>query len=240
VNLCKFEEKERDDIIDTAHHALFTTSDGKPGREYLKERKISCEVSKIFEIGYIPNTGNQNLSNRIIIPCHDLYGKRIAITARKTTSNKSEKPFWWNEIFEKSNHLFGLDKAKQYILEDGYAIIVEGQFDVISMFQVGIRNVVGLMGSSFKERRLALLRGYCDKVIVLLDTDINESGQKSAMKIMEYLRKKMRRVSQVLLPMDEDPDSLIRKGQADELIRKIQQAKNETKEENITSLLRFL
>jgi len=227
LNRSKFDDDERRNIIDTAHHTLFA-EDGLKGRNFLVSRGISKETAKDFKLGYCPDIGLTHLSNRIIIPCFDVYGNAVAISARKTTHDDSEKPHWWNEVFNKKKHLFGFRQAYPHIIEKGYVIIVEGQFDVTSLFQYGVKNVVGLMGSSFSSRRLSLLRAFCKTIVILMDEDPNQSGQKAAKKMWEVLNSfKFPEYVIAKLPVGYDPDLYIREKGAKELLRVVDKARKD-------------
>lgn len=227
LNRSKFDDDERADIVDTAHHTLFA-EDGSKGRNFLKGRGVSKATAEEFKLGYCPEIGLTHLSNRIVIPCLDLYGNPAAISTRKLSHDDSEKPHWWNEVFNKKKHLFGLRHAYPHIIEKGYVIIVEGQFDVTSLFQHGVENVVGLMGSSFSSRRLSLLRAFTSSIVILMDEDWNQSGQKAAAKMMEILTSyKFPQYVVAKLPTGYDPDLFVREKGAKELLRIVDKARED-------------
>jgi len=227
LNRSKFDNDERRNIVDTASNTLFA-EDGLEGRNFLKDRGISKGAAEEFKLGYCPKIGLTHLANRVIIPCFDLHGNPVAISTRKLTHDESEKPHWWNEVFNKKKHLFGLYHAYPYIIEKGYVILVEGQFDVISLFQRGVKNVVGLMGSSFSSRRLSLLRLFTKSIVILMDEDWNQSGQKAAAKMMEVLTSyKFPQYVVAKLPTGYDPDSYIREKGAKELLRIVDKARED-------------
>lgn len=73
--------------------------------------------------------------------------------------------------FVKSSFLFGLNVAKKHIIKDNYVVIAEGQFDVAILYQHGIKNVVGVLGSALTDHHINKLLRYCDLAIFLFDHD---------------------------------------------------------------------
>lgn len=118
----------------------------------------------------------------LIIPIRDVNGKFVGIAGRSLASEAERKasgaPKYINSQYDKANHLFGLNHAKQAIREKNQAIVVEGYFDVITSHQAGIKNVVATLGTFFSARQTLLLARYCEKVRLLFDAD--EAGQRAA------------------------------------------------------------
>jgi DNA primase len=202
------EPSVRDFLVKTAHKTIFE-EEGKDGYEYLKGRGIRDETINDWGLGYCPShVKNFFFNDRIIIPQRDPYGNLQIVSARKITN---EKPTWWNERFEKSKHLFGLDKAKEHINKHNLAIIVEGQFDVVAMHQAGLPMAVGVCGSNFSEYHLALLTRYCNRIVLAFDIDENEAGQTATSKAFAMLRNNDFYIYRWYLPSGTDPDSYVRR-----------------------------
>lgn len=99
---------------------------------------------------------------RIIFPIHDSSGRVIAFTGRifglpsQTVKDEQEPAKYLNSpetvLFNKSNTLFGIDKAKSSIRRLGYTIVVEGQMDLILSHQVGLTNTVAVSGTALSDR----------------------------------------------------------------------------------------
>jgi DNA primase len=111
-------------------------------------------------------------------------------------------------IFDKSSVLYGLNPTG--IRDRGYALIVEGYLDVIICHQYGYPNAVAPLGTALSENHIRLLRRYTDTIIPVFDGD--QSGRKAAVRASEFLFKEKAKGGIGLLPADEDPDSLLRKG----------------------------
>jgi len=87
------------------------------------------------------------------------------------------------DIYHKSHMLYGLNLAKEAIRKQSSVIVVEGEFDMISPYQIGIQNIVALKGTAFTQDQLTLLKRYTDTLILGLDSDF--AGNNAAKKSIE-------------------------------------------------------
>jgi DNA primase len=119
-------------------------------------------------------------------------------------------------IFDKSCILYGLRPSG--IRERGYALIVEGYFDVIMCHQYGYRNAVAPLGTALSGKHAKLLGRLTDTFVLLFDGD--DAGRKAAIRSSEFLFHEKARGGTGLLPTGEDPDSfLCKEGELEPLIR---------------------
>jgi len=197
----------RNNLVDRAHECIFS-DDGKRGYDYLINRGIKEKTIKEWKLGYCPDSVRHIIFNdRIIIPYLDHHSYLRAVAARKV---ENEKPVWWNEKFDKSNYLFGLSKAKESIFRYNFAIVMEGQFDVISCHQSGLKMSVGVCGKAFTQRHTTLLSRYCNRIVLAYDVDENNSGQTASQKAFEFLKDKDFHIFKWHLPRTKDPDEYVR------------------------------
>ena len=163
--------------------------------------------------------------NRLIIPIRDERGRVIGYGARALSAD--DNPKYLNSpqtaLFDKSRVLFGLDRAKRAIRDEGTAIIVEGYMDAIQAHQAGFLNVVAQMGTSMTEPQLRMLAPrWAKKIILALDADA--AGQNATMRSLEVARAALQadytgklavdiRILQI--PGAKDPDDLIREAPED-------------------------
>lgn len=149
---------------------------------------------------------------RVIFPVHNLAGKVIAFGARILTKEK-DQPKYINspetEIYHKSQVLYGLFQGKNAIRREGFAYLVEGYTDVISMHLSDIDNVVASSGTALTEEQIKLMRRFTNDVTVLFDGD--EAGIKAALRGIDLILKGGLNVRIVLLPDGDDPDSFSKK-----------------------------
>ena len=111
---------------------------------------------------------------RIIFPIKDEFGKTISITGR--TLIEEEKPKYYNTEFEKGNHLYGLYLAIEEIRKRNIVYVFEGNADVVTAHQFGIKNTVCVMGTAFRDDHLILLSGYAKNVVLIFDNDTGGKG----------------------------------------------------------------
>ncbi len=141
------------------------------------------------DLGYVVSKDMKNFDmyrNRIIIPIHDAFNNLVGFAGRIISD---EQPKYLNPkdsaIYLKGKVLFGLNKAKEAIKESGYAILMEGYFDVIRSHISGHANAVSPCGTACSDEQLKLLKQYTNKVVVWYDGD--KTGQTSTEKRVAQL-----------------------------------------------------
>jgi DNA primase len=110
-------------------------------------------------------------------------------------------------VYHKGDLFFGLDSAKEDIKKQEQAILVEGEFDAISMFKEGIKNVVAVKGTAVTENQVALLARFTPKVTLCLDRD--NAGFEAIKRSLASLEKKGVTTT-VIVPNGKDPDEAIK------------------------------
>ncbi len=241
----RFSLVEREEVANKASRCLWSDS-GKPGREYLLEKRgLSEETAKEYHLGYIPGFVKHQLRGRIILPIFDPSKNLVAISSRSIfVSEKNFLPVYWHESYQKPFYLYGIQNAHKAFRRANFAIVTEGQFDVLQLHNHGIHNVVGLCGNKMSEVQISVINRYCQEIVLLLDKDENLSGQRGAEKIvaasafelqMSLDPRKMplpswtqqrkiladhRRIFSIILPENSDPDEFVRK-YGDRELRKI-------------------
>jgi len=163
---------------------------------------------------------------RLMIPIFNLSQKPIAFGGR--TLKKGEPAKYINSpessIYIKGNVLYNLNLAKDHIKQIGSAIITEGYFDVISLWQAGIKNVVASSGTAFTMQQARLLARFTDKVSLFFDAD--SAGRKAALRSIDSLYDSGLEVKVIIAPPGEDPDSIARDYGRDKLNELIENAMN--------------
>lgn len=154
---------------------------------------------------------------RIMFPIANEQGKTIAFTGRALDTqdekgrdiakymNSPEGP-----VYTKGHVLFNLDKARQEIRNLGFALLVEGQMDCISVYMAGIRNVIATSGTAFTEAQVRLLSRFTPNKQVILNFDPDTAGRNAAEKAGAMLVEEGFDVRIVLLEDGLDPDRFIR------------------------------
>src|SRR6201992_872469 len=149
---------------------------------------------------------------RVTFPIHNESGRVIAFTARALDSEEKCGPKYMNSpespIYFKGQVLFNLDKARQAIRQQNFALLVEGQMDCITAYMAGIQNVLATSGTAFTEMQVRLLGRYTKRLFVNFDPDT--AGANAAEKSIALLTEEDFVVRVVTLEGGLDPDRFIR------------------------------
>lgn len=184
-------------------------------RQWLIERGISPDASRQFEIGWAQHG---YFGGRVTIPIHDHRGTIVGFTGRRIEDSSSPQKYKnsaSSQLFDKGALIFNEHRAVEHARISGYMIFVEGHFDVISMWQYGITNVVATQGTAgpSKESIKRLMR-QCRRFVLCYDGD--EGGQKAIehfLKIAGPLACQGElTITIAQLPEGKDPDDCIRSG----------------------------
>jgi DNA primase len=164
---------------------------------------------------------------RITFPISNESGKIVAFGARALGDdmpkylNSPETP-----IYSKSNVLYHMDRAKEGIRRQEFAILVEGYMDAIAVARAGISNVVASCGTSLAEPQIKLLGRFTRRVIVNYDPDA--AGQTATERSLALLLEQDFEVRVLALPpignKKADPDLFIRERGADEYLKLLKEA----------------
>ncbi len=146
---------------------------------------------------------------RVIFPFHDIGGKIIGFGGRKLRDEQQPKYLNSPEspVYYKGSILYGLHQAVSAIREAGYAILVEGYFDLLRLVNSGIRHVVASSGTALTAQQAKLLRRYTKNVYVAYDGD--SAGRKAAIRSAGIIEQAGINAFIVPMPEGEDPDTFI-------------------------------
>ena len=149
---------------------------------------------------------------RVTFPISNESGRVIAFTARTLETGEKAGAKYINSpetpLYHKGEVLFNLDKAKSAIRQAGYALLVEGQMDCISLFLRGIQHVIATSGTAFTEQQVAILKRHTQNVVVNFDPDA--AGANAAEKSIALLTEEGFNLKLVTLEGGLDPDRFIR------------------------------
>jgi DNA primase len=139
----------------------------------------------------------------VLIPLHNAHGGICSYSVRKDEG----EPKYWNAPGISRCALFGSFANAQGIINEGRAIVVEGQLDCIGLYEHGVQNCVALMGSSMTETQAHQLLVLTSNILLMMDGD--EAGKKASQEIT----KKWNTVFDIEIidiPFGKDPDELTR------------------------------
>jgi DNA primase len=164
---------------------------------------------------------------RVTFPICNEAGRVIAFTARALDSEEKSGPKYMNSpetpLYSKGQVLFNLDKAKQAIRQQNFALLVEGQMDCITAYMAGIQNVIAASGTAFSEMQVRLLGRYSKRLFVNFDPD--GAGAGGTEKSIALLTEEDFEVKVVTLEGGLDPDRYIRERGIKEYVAAVQGAK---------------
>ncbi len=150
--------------------------------------------------------------NRVIFPVFGaLRGEVIGFAGRTLSTDKEDAKYVnssESEVFHKGHCLYGLYQAKKTIRDRGYAVVVEGQIDVVTLAQAGV-GAVASMGTSITEDQCLLLKRFTSTVHLVYDGD--SAGREAAIKAIVLLLRAGLTGRVALLPEGSDPDDLVQK-----------------------------
>jgi len=227
-------------------------------KKYLEQREITEKTSDLFRLGYAPQIGFleaavkngfkpesvlkaglaadkdgkafDKFRDRLMVPICSLSGAIVGFGGRDLGGNSPAKYMNSPEtlIYNKSEILFGLNQSRRAISKENSVILVEGYFDVISMFQSGLENVVAISGTAVSETQAKLLARYTKSAFISLDGDA--AGQAATERCIEVLLSQSFAIKIVNLTTESgekaDPDSLVRQGGAEAFKKLQEKAKN--------------
>ena len=161
--------------------------------------------------------------DRVMFPVIDIWGNTLAFGGRVLPGDDGPKYINSSEtkFYVKGRHLSGLHAAKRAIQQDGWALLVEGNFDVISLHAAGFAQAVAPMGTAFTDRQARLLKRYASKVYIAFDGD--SAGASATMRCIEALEIADLEGWVIRFAPGEDPDTFIREAGAKGLEKKIEE-----------------
>lgn len=191
---------------------------------HLEHKGLSLQDAETLGLIVRRRTGKgyyDRFRHRLMFPVLDLHGRVIAFSGRllaapvtndSANTRPTEEPKYVNSpesaIYKKGALLFGLHHARVEIRRNGWAILCEGNFDLVALHQAGFRNAVAPLGTAFTDTQARLLRRFAQRVTLMFDGD--NAGRKAVTAAMPLLRASELAARVAALPLGADPDSYLR------------------------------
>lgn len=206
-------------------------------QNYLKQRGLKSETIQRFRLGFAPggnrlfgearkhNIKEQLLLmtglavkkeagyydwffDRLIFPIFSLSGKIVGFSSRVLDPKKEPKYLNSPEtaIFRKGENFYGLFHAKNHLRENT-PIIVEGNFDLLSLVDKGITQVVAPLGTALTTEQALVLRRYSNCAVIAFDGD--SSGRAATRRALAVMLKANVEPQILVLPKGYDPDKYV-------------------------------
>jgi DNA primase len=217
-------------------YVLWSTPAGEVGRRLLAGRDVGEATARLFQLGYAPaglgfaeylrskkrsladaqdaglmrRDGTDFFAQRLVIPIRDERGQPLAFTARTVRSDEPRKYINSPETpaYIKGRVVFGLDLAKDEMATHGHAVLMEGQFDVITAHQFGVKNAVASSGTALTDDQVRLLKRFTDELLLVFDSD--RAGRSAAFKAVELAAAHQMRTRVATITGAKDPDEFLR------------------------------
>lgn len=149
---------------------------------------------------------------RLMVALQDQQGRVIGFTARLLDDDPNA-PKYLNTpqtlLYDKSRHVYGLHLAKDSLRRDGFAVLVEGNLDVIASHQAGVKNVVATAGTALTEMHLKTISRFTGDLRLAFDQD--KAGIAATERAIPIASKVGVKLNIISIPEGKDPDELIKK-----------------------------
>jgi DNA primase len=218
------------------HQRLLEGRDAGQARQYLRSRGYGSDVVRQFRLGWAPGgsslsrslggkdkvlleaglarEGNYGLmdsfAERVIFPIFDPSGAAIALGGRVLPGKSGSGPKYRNSpetpIYSKRRTLYGLNWARQAVVQSQEVVVCEGYTDVIGMFMSGVPRAVATCGTALTEDHFKLLGRFARRVVLAFDADA--AGESAAARFYEWERTHDLEVAVAPLPSGSDPGDL--------------------------------
>jgi len=152
-------------------------------------------------------------AGRVIFPFFDYRGNVVGFQGRVLPGASADLAKYVNtpetKVYHKSNFLYGLNVSKEEIRKKEEAIVVEGALDVISPWQIGVKNICGVCGSSLTDGQAKILSRFCKKIVLAMDTDF--AGNEAVVRGLEKAESYGLEIFVVNFSPYKDPDEIAHK-----------------------------
>ena len=218
--------------------SMLNSDSGRSARKYLRDRGLQDRTITKYGIGYAPDTWSalrDHLNSkgftddelidaglcsrsrnggaidffrqRVMFPVIDLRGQVVAFSGRTLIDdNRKYLNTRDTPVFKKSRTLFSLNFAKNS--DEHRLILVEGQMDVISLWQAGFTEAVATLGTAITAEHAQVISRYVNEVLICYDSD--EAGQRATRRAIDILRAAGIDTGVIEVVGAKDPDELIK------------------------------
>jgi DNA primase len=181
---------------------------------------LRSPIAKKFPAGLLQQAGlvksregggfYDTFRNRVMFPIRDEQGRVIAFGGRVMPGSEDPAKYLNSPetpLFSKSSCVYGLDLARQRIVETRLVAVVEGYTDVVMAHQFGVSNVVSILGTAMTEQHVKILRRFADRIVLLFDAD--EAGETAVNRAVELFMTQPVDFAVATMPDGTDPDEFL-------------------------------
>lgn len=187
-------------------------TNGRSLSEFLMKKGFTADELKKAGLATQRRNGLGDMfRGRIMVPLMDPQGKVVGFTARLLIDDP-EAPKYINTpqtlLYDKGRHVFGLHLAKEALRKEKFAVLTEGNLDVIASHQAGVAQVVATAGTALTEMQLKALGRFTPDIRLAFDQD--KAGLAATERAIPIAQKVGVQLSVVTIPEGKDPDELVK------------------------------
>ena len=169
--------------------------------------------------------------HRLMFPITDHQGRVVAFSGRLLAFPEGEESEGTSAkyvnspegpLYSKGKLLYGLHEGRVHLRRIGWALLCEGNFDLLALHQAGFGNTVAPMGTALTKAQVKLLKRYADSVVLMFDGD--SAGRKAVRAAFDVLATVGMSARVVTLPAGADPDSFLREHGEEQLRKRVENA----------------
>lgn len=181
-------------------------------QKHLGDKRIPPTVTERLGLSGLGARGRYDFfRDRVMLPVLDRQKRPVGFSSRLLDPDAKERKYVNSPdspLFHKKENLYGLHAALDVLRRGGLAVVVEGNFDVLSLHQAGIAEAVAPMGTALTDEQVALLGRLARRVVVVFDGD--EAGERAARKTVSLFVEAEVDGRVARLPSGLDPDDFVR------------------------------
>lgn len=190
----------------------YAPENGQALSQFLLKKGYSADEIKKAGLGNLFNGSLRDMfRGRMTIALMDAQGRVIGFTAR-IINDDPNLPKYINTpatlLYDKSRHVFGLHLAKDAIRKNDFAVVVEGNMDVIASHQAGVKNVVATAGTAMTRQHLKEISRFSNDIRLCFDQD--KAGLNATERTIILATGMDIKLGVVTIPIGKDPDELIK------------------------------
>ena len=180
---------------------------------YLRTKKVTNEQMNVAGLALQGKNGNwyDRFRGRLIFPIQNMQGKVVGFSGRVLSTGEKEAKYINSPetpAYHKRQSLFGIQLAKDAIRKQNFAIIVEGEFDMITPYQHGVSNIVAIKGSAMTAEHFSTLKRLTNRIYLCLDAD--EAGIEATRRAITEADGTDMEIHVMSIEDGKDPDEAIR------------------------------
>ncbi len=148
---------------------------------------------------------------RVMFPIRDIAERLAGFSGRTLMSDPKEAKYVntpETPMFSKRNLLYGIHLSRKHIAKENSVVLVEGQFDMVSAYLAGTKNVVATGGTALTDGQLRVIKRLTENVLICFDSDT--AGDTASRRGIELAESVGLVVKVVTLSGVKDPDEMVK------------------------------